>query len=53
MSVLADAARLITNLGSFGEQFIGVGSAQFSGEYLAASATSMSADLGGAVALVS
>jgi uncharacterized protein YukE len=45
MSLFLDAARLITNLGSLGEQFIGVDSPNFSGEYLAASATSMGGDL--------
>jgi uncharacterized protein YukE len=44
MSIFVDAARLITNLGSLGQNFIGVGDPKFSGEYLAASVTSMSAD---------
>jgi hypothetical protein len=58
MSIIVDAARLITNLGSLGSNFVGVDSPNFvgvdslncSGEYAAASATSMVGDLGGAAA---
>lgn len=52
VSILADAARLLVNLGSLGQNFTGVDSPGFSGEYLAASVTSMSADgLAGGAAL--
>ncbi|UXA07114.1 hypothetical protein KXD96_02840 [Mycobacterium sp. SMC-2] len=52
VAILADAARLLVNLGSLGQNFTGVGSPGFSGEYLAASVTSMSADgLAGGAAL--
>ncbi|BBZ72593.1 hypothetical protein [Mycobacterium paraseoulense] len=44
MSVLADAARLIVNLGFLGQEFVGVDSPDFSGEYLAATASSMAGD---------
>jgi EspA/EspE family len=44
MFIFADAARIITNLSSLGSQFICVESPQFSGEYLAASVSSMAAD---------
>jgi uncharacterized protein YukE len=44
MNVFVDAARLIINLGSLGEQFKGVGGSSFGGEYLASSVTSMGAD---------
>ncbi len=44
MNVFVDAARLIVNLGSLGEQFKGIGGANYSGEYLASSVTSMGAD---------
>ncbi|MCV7412201.1 hypothetical protein AWC05_13150 [Mycobacterium florentinum] len=44
MTVFVDAARLVINLGSLGEQFKGAGSSNFSGEYLASSVTSMGAD---------
>ncbi|GBG40944.1 EspA/EspE family type VII secretion system effector [Mycobacterium montefiorense] len=44
MFILADAARLIANLGFLGQEFVGVDSADFSSEYLAATANSMSGD---------
>ncbi len=44
MSVLVDAARLIANLGMLGQEFVGVDSPGFSGEYLAATASSMAGD---------
>jgi hypothetical protein len=44
MNILVDAARLLTNLGSFGQNFVGVGSSNYSGEYIGASVTSMGAD---------
>lgn len=44
MSVLVDAARLIANLGVLGQEFVGVDSPNFSGEYLAATASSMTGD---------
>lgn len=52
VAILADAARLLVNLGSLGQNFTGVDSPGFSGEYLAATVTSMSADgLAGGAAL--
>ena len=44
MSVFLDAARLITSLGSLDAQLIGLDNPNLSGEYLAASVSSMSAD---------
>jgi hypothetical protein len=53
MNIFVDAARLIANMGSFGQNFVGVGDSKFSGEYLAASVTSMGADFATAGASLS
>jgi hypothetical protein len=44
MNVFADAAKVLAALGGLGQQFVGINSPEYEGEYLASSVTSLSAD---------